>query len=465
MKMGMGEEEDSLDAWLDRHHVNVIQTQAISLDGTIIGKYLSRDKFTASLPASLSIADLTLAWDIAGAPHFGWWHEYRKSDFGDIHLQPDLSTLVSDGTDPSLGHCIVDYVDSAGEYIELGPRAQLRQTVNKLADMGLEATTAFELEFFLFNESYREAREKGYRNLTPVGASPSPIGYLNRNAYHAREFMNEVIKRLEWKGIAWEAWHDEAAPGQLEINLQHADPITSADRVIRTKETLYEVAVDLDMSVTFMAKPSPGYGSGMHIHHSLTREGVPVFFDASSSNGKSALFKNWLGGLMATMPAAVSFQCPTINSFRRLVEFAIVPTTKTWGEQNRSTGLRSITASPLSTRVESRVGSADLNPYLALTTLLAGGIAGLNHQLNPGEEFNGMAWGLPENYERLPSGISQAADALAADNYLAETMGSNFINYWIKTRRWEWLMYHTTGGDPDATSVTDWELNRYFELI
>jgi glutamine synthetase len=463
--MGMGEEEDSLDAWLDRHHVNVIQTQAISLDGTIFGKYVSRDKFTRSLPASLSIADLTLAWDIAGAPYFGWWHEYRKSDFGDIYLKADLSTLVSDGIDPSLGHCIVDYVDAAGDFIELGPRTQLRQAVNQLSALGLEATTAFEIEFFLYHESYQEAREKAYLNLTPVGATASPVGYLNRNAYHARDFMNEVIKRLEWKGIVWEAWHDEAAPGQLEINLQPADPITSADRVIRTRETLYEVAVDAGMSVTFMAKPSTAYGSGMHVHHCLTRDGKPLFFYSSSPTGKSTLFINWLGGLYATMPAAVSFQCPTINSFRRLVEFAVVPTTRTWGEQNRSAGLRSITTSAESTRVESRVGSADLNPYLAMTALLAGGIAGLKHKLDPGEEFNGMAWGLPENYERLPSTISSAADALAADHLLAETMGSTFINYWIKTRRWEWLMYHTTGGDPEATSVTDWELNRYFEMI
>jgi len=465
LKLGMGEEEDSLDAWLDRHHVSIIQLQATSLDGSVLGKYISRDKFTRSLPASFAIADLTLAWDIGGSPYVGSWHDYRKSSFGDIRFRPDLSTLVSDGKDPSLGHCIVDYVDEDNNLIDIAPRSQLKQAVNKLAESGLQAKAAFELEFFLFCESFEEARVKGYRNLTPMGATTAPIGYLNRNAYHCREFMNEVIYRLDWKDISWEAWNDEIAPGQLELNLQPADPVTSADRVMRAKEIIHEVALDMDHSVTFMAKPTPGYGSGMHVHHSLMRDGQSAMFDPDEPDNKSVLFKHWLGGLMATLPAAVSLQCPTINSFRRLMEFSAVPTTVTWGEENRTTGLRAITTNSTGTRVENRLGSADLNPYLALTTILAGGIAGLNHKLEPGNPLQAMAWGLPPDFPRLPDNISSAADALKKDSLLAETMGVDFVKYWIGSRRWEWLMYHTTGGDPDATKVSDWELNRYFEIV
>jgi glutamine synthetase len=463
--MGMGEEESSLDAWLDRHHVNIIQLQATSLDGSVLGKYISRDKFSRSLPASFTIADVTLAWDIGGTPYVGSWHDYRKSSFGDIRFRPDISTLVSDGKDPNLGHCIVDFVDEDNNLISIAPRSQLKQAVNKLAATGLEARTAFELEFFLFCESFEEARLKGYRDLVPMGSSNAPIGYLNRNAYHCRDFMNEVIHRLDWKGIAWEAWNDEIAPGQLELNLKPADPITSADRVIRTKEIIHEVAMDMGHSVTFMAKPTSRYGSGMHVHHSLTKDGQSVMFDPDAPDGKSVLFKHWLGGLVATLPAAVSLQCPTINSYRRLTEFNAVPTTITWGEENRTTGLRTITTNPANTRVENRLGSADLNPYLALTTILAGGIAGLNHKLDPGNPIQGMAWGLPKDFQRLPDNISSAADALSKDSLLAETMGEDFVKYWIRSRRWEWLMYNTRGGDPGATKVTDWELSRYFEIV
>ena len=67
--------------------------------------------------------------------------------------------------------------------------------------------------------------------------------------------------------------------------------------------------------------------------------------------------------------------------------------------------------------------------------------------------------------ERLPGSITAAADALAADERLRKGLGDAFVDHWTESRRWEWLMFHSDGGDPDATEVTDWELQRYFEWV
>jgi glutamine synthetase len=165
------------------------------------------------------------------------------------------------------------------------------------------------------------------------------------------------------------------------------------------------------------------------------------------------------------MPAAVSILAPTVNSYRRMVGFAAAPTTPTWGEENKSTGLRVISRSEKLARVEHRVASADVNVYLALAVILAGGLVGIDGGIEPPPDHTGLAWGEPPSRERLPASISAAADELEDDKLLAEYLGEVFVDYWLHSRRWEWLMFHTGGGDASATTVTEWELNRYFELV
>lgn len=451
-----------LQDWLDRHHVGVVRTFATTLEGVVVGKHLHRDKFMKSLPEGHTISDMSLSMDLSGFPHMTFWHNQRASTFGDVHLKPDLTTLISDGIDPDLGHCICDFTDQAGNPLELCPRSTLKRLVGELGGLGYSMKATFELEFYLFHESFDDARRKGFRNLRPVSTSAAPIIYLARNAYRQAPFMKEVTRRLDWKGIKWEGWNTEAGTGQIELNLVPTDPVTAADQVQRVKQIIFEVAVDQGLSATFMAKPGDSYGSGMHIHHSLEKDGKAAFY---LEGGRSPLVLEWIAGLLATLPAAVSFLCPTINSFRRLVDFSAVPTVALWGEENKSAAVRLISGSESAARVEYRLGASDLNPYLALAVIIAAGLTGVRQHLTPPPEFNRLGWGLPGTQERLPNTISKAAAALKADTLLAAALGRNFVDYWINTRENEWLAYHTEGSDPASKSVSDWELSRYFSLI
>ena len=445
--------------------VTTVRTEGITPDGVVLGKHLRRSKFERSLPLGPAISDIAFGYDIGGTPHLGWWGDWRSACLGDVHQRPDMDTLVVGVDRPHMASVIVDFVDLAGEPLAICSRSALRRVVDRLSRNGLRARVAFELEGMVFFDSYSEARAKGFRRLRPMGVD-APVGYLTHDAKLMTRFMDEVVRRLDGLGVPWEAWSAEAAPGQFELNFEPAEPLAAADLTMRAKQVVKEVAIDLGHSATFMAKPLDAYGNGMHIHHSVTSDdGATSFYDEFAPGRRSTLMRHWIGGLMATMAGAQSVLAPTITSYRRLVGFAAAPTVVSWAEENKSTALRTITRTEKLARVEHRVGAADLNPYLALAVILAGGVAGVEGAIEPPEETQVMAWGLPERFPYLPKTITAAADALEADKVLADVVGPATVDHWVQTRRWEWLMFHTTGGYPDPATVSDWELRRYFELV
>jgi len=449
--------------WLDEHHIQWVKTEGISIDGLVIGKYLSTRKFLSSLPLGNAITEFVLGYDIGGTPFLVWWDDWRREALGDFHQRPDLSTLVAAPDRPGTANVICDIVDLEGNSVPVCPRSKLRSITSRLADHGLTAKAAFEIEVMLFRESYADARAKKHRDLTPM-SHPAPLGYLHFNSRQQLQFLDIVLQRLDGLGIPIEAWHDEAGPGQFELNLDPADPVTACDRVIRIKQVLREVALGQHCSVTFMAKPNHEYGNGLHVHHSLARDGEPMFY-APDGHDLSDLTRHWIGGLIATMPAAMSIFCPNVNSFRGVIGFAAAPTVASWGEDDKSAAVRVLSRSPKAARIENRVAGGDANPYLVLASVLAGGIAGIEQSIEPPAPLGVTGWGLPAGYPHLPNTISKAADAMTSDVVLRTVLGSDFCDYWVNTRRWEWLMFHTTGGDPMAPTVTQWELDRLFEIV
>src|SRR4026207_1199260 len=95
-------------------------------------------------------------------------------------------------------------------------------------------------------------------------------------------------------------------------------------------------------------------------------------FPSAAGPATAPVLRRWIAGLLATMPAAMSFFSPTVNSYRRLVEIAGPPTTVTRGPDNKSTALRGIGRGAATTRIEHRVPAMDCNPYLTLAAILAG---------------------------------------------------------------------------------------------
>ncbi|MFI5500731.1 glutamine synthetase family protein [Nocardia asteroides] len=428
-------------------------------DGAFHGKIVSPNKFATGADAGFAFADLLFGLDLGNVPHFGYAYPLWRGHLEDIYLRPDLSTEVE--WTPGIASVIGDFWLKTGEPVGICPRNLVRRTVERLAGLGYAATIAVEIEMTLFEESIHEARGKGYRDLTPLGGTAGTALNLSRSTDWV-DYMTAVQQRLDEIGIEWEAWSDEDAPGQSELNLVPGTPLSVCDAWARARQVLREVAFEQGHTVTFMAKPTAGYGQASHINISLQRDGVNAFYAA---DGPSETMRHAVGGLLATMPGVTSIALPQITSYRRLVDLSGPPTTISWGISNKTTSVRAVCGHPKYSRLEYRLPGADANLYLAVAGVLAGVIAGLEGRIEPPEPVTDMAWCMPPGLgiDRIPDTMSKAADALDADPVLREILGEEFVDFWVGSRRWEWMQFHTGGGDPFA-ELSEWESTRYFEF-
>lgn len=436
-----------------------VRLEATNHEGSLLGKNVSLAKFDAGKDSGFAFADILFAIDLSNEIVLGDAFPDWRGNLYDIQMIPDMSTLVE--WKPGLLSVIGDYWLKDGRPVPICPRNLVRRLVARLDSLGYATTVAVEIEATLFEESVHEARARGYRELTPLGGSTGATYHLARSKDWV-DYMEAVIARLDSVGIAWEAWTDEAAPGQTELNLAPTDPIRLGDNWARTRQVMREVAHELGHTVSFMAKPTAGFGQGSHINLSLQRDGVNQFF---AEDGPSHVMRHAIGGLLATMEGATSIALPQITSYRRLVDLTGPPTTVSWGVNNKSAAVRAITGHPKYSRIEHRLPGSDVNPYLALAAVLAGVVAGIEHEIEPPDEVVDLAWCMPEDgiVKRIPDTISKAGAALAADSLLREYIGDEFVDFWVASRRWEWMEFHTKGGDPFA-ELSPWESKRYFEF-
>jgi glutamine synthetase len=444
--------------WLADNQITSIQVQATNLDGTFLGKTLAPEKFLGGLDQGFPFADVVFGNDIGGFPVLGMAFPTWRGELDDIYLRVDLGTLVV--WRPGVAAVIGDFWTQQGAPVSVCPRNLLRKVIARAAEGGYEVKAAVEIEATIFEESVQEARAKGFQDLTPLGGTAGAAYVLAKSA-DWREYLEAVEARLREIGIAWEAWNDEAAAGQIEINVAVGEILDVADRWARTRQVMREVAFDLGRTVTFMAKWSDAWGQASHINISLVANGANAFY---SPDGMSQDMNHFIGGVMQAMPGTTSIALPFITSYRRIVPLEGPPTTITWGHHNKSTAIRAVTGHPAYSRVEYRLPGSDSNIYLVAAAVTGAGVYGVENAVEAPEAFVGSAWALPPGLvENIPTSITQAAAALEADKVLPEVLGEEFVNYWLGTRRWEWLAFHTMGGQPDV-GLTTWESARYFEL-
>ena len=358
---------------------------------------------------------------------------------------------------------LCDFVDESGAAIPSCPRGVLRHVLGALADRGFAARAAFEIEAMLFTDSLESARRRHFADLTPM-ATNVPVGYLHHNSRQQLAFVDETSGRLEALGIPVEGWHDEAAPGQFEINLDPTDPLTACDAVIRAKQVMREVALEQGHVVTFMAKPSAEYGNGLHVHHSLVarrRAGV-LRARRRDEPHDAALDRRADGELRRADVVRVPHDqlVPAHGRLRRGADGRVVGRGQQVGRDPGAVDRSrrrpaSSTGSPAATRTRTSCSRA-CSPPASPGSTAARSSRRRSRSAAGASRRTGSRTCRPR--------ITRAADALEADTGLAAVLGPDFVGFWINTRRWEWLMFHTTGGDPMATAVTPWELDRYFEL-
>jgi glutamine synthetase len=418
------------------------------MQGRLVGKRVDGEFFLQEVARhGVEGCKYLLALDMENNPVEGYDLVNWEMGYGDFVLAPDLSTLRNIPWLDRTALVLCDAFSEAGESLEPSPRQVLARQCQRARALGLTPMVATELEFFLYKESYAEARERGYRDLHPT--VPYVLDYHILASTFDEGLMGQVRRGMRGAGIPVEFSKGEAWPGQHEVNVRYADALVTADRHTVYKHGVKEIAYLNGVAATFMAKPfTDDLGSSCHVHLSLS--------DGSGANAfgfDQDLFRHCLGGMVAHARELALCLAPTINSYKRYAARTWAPTSISWAHDNRTCGFRVVGRGP-SLRIECRLPGADMNPYLGVAALIAAGLDGIERQLDPGPPLQGDAYAARE-LEPFPRSLREALAAWEQSAFVPEALGEEVASHYAN--------YARTEQEQFDRAVTDWERTRLFE--
>ncbi|GLU90443.1 glutamine synthetase family protein [Agromyces sp. NBRC 114283] len=435
-------------------HVDTVIVSFTDMQGRLVGKRVSARLFLEDAAAhGVEACNYLLAVDVEMNTVDGYAMSSWERGYGDMALIPDFATLRMAPWLQQTAIVTADLRWLDDSPVEPSPRRILQRQLERLAERGLTAFVGTELEFIVFDDSYRDAWRKGYRELT--AASDYNIDYALLASTRMEPLLHDIRRSMEGAGMYCEGVKGECNFGQQEIAFRYADALTTCDNHSLYKNGAKEIADRHGKALTFMAKYDEREGNSCHIHISLRgADGEAVFADESAPHGMSKLFRHFLAGQLAAMRELTLFSAPNINSYKRYVAGSFAPTAIAWGLDNRTCALR-VVGHGHGMRVENRVPGGDVNQYLAVAALIAAGLHGIEQELEPDELFAGNAY--ESDVARVPATLREAAELFAGSTIAREAFGDEVVEHYLNNARVEIAAY-------DA-AVTDWERVRGFERL
>lgn len=426
--------------------------------GRLVGKRFDAEFFLEStVKDGTHGCDYLLTTDMEMEPIPGYDFANWELGYGDFHLVPDFKTLrvASWLEKTAIILCHLEN-DKTHKAISEAPRSMLLRQIEKAQALGFESAAASELEYYLFEDGYRAAFEQHYHDLKPAGWYLEDYHILQGT--RTEKFTAAARKHLKYSGVPVENSKGEWGLGQHELNVRYAEVMEMADRHVVYKQCLKELADQMGLSVTFMAKyHEDRAGSSCHIHISLWKDGKNAFAGDKQFGpvAGSDVFRWFLGGWMAHVPDVMPFYAPTINSYKRYVDGSWAPTRLAWSYDNRTAGFRVVGKGP-SLRIECRIPGADCNPYLAFAAALASGLDGIQHKIEPPEIFEGDIYEA-KDLDRVPYTLGEAVEQFKGSEFAKAAFGEEVVKHYTHFFETEQKAYNK--------AVTDWERQRYFERI
>ena len=430
--------------WIDRlpqaardfvagRRLDEVECILADIAGVARGKAMPASKFARQekfyLPNSIFLQTIT-----------GEWADNPAGAFTepDMILTPDFTTATAaPWTADWTLQVIHDAYDQQGNPVPIAPRNVLKRVVDLYRQRGWKPVVAPEMEFFLVA-----------RNIDPNQPIIPPMGRTGRRAAAKQAYsmsavdeygkvIDDIYDFAEAQGFEIDGILQEGGAGQVEINLNHGDPVALADEIFYFKRLIREAALRHDCFATFMAKPIEGEpGSAMHLHHSIidVATGRNIFSDEKGA--ETPQFLHFIAGMQKHLPAAIALLAPYVNSYRRYVPDFAAPINLEWGRDNRTTGLRVPISSPEARRVENRLAGMDCNPYLGLAASLATGLLGLMDKANPRPECLGDAY--MSSQDELPYNLGDALDMMAENTPMRGVLGEDFTAVYESVKRNEY---------------------------
>ena len=370
--------------------------------------------------------------------------------YGDMEFDLDLDTIRRVPYLEKTAMIQSDLNYTTGERVAASPRSLLHAQHDRAVSLGYSAVAGTELEFMIYNTSYEDAQQGNYLNLTP--ANLYNVDYSILGSMRVEPLLRDIRNTMFEAGMIVESAKGECNFGQHEIAFRFDEVLTTADNHSFYKLSAKQMADQRGQSVTFMAKPNERDGSSCHIHMSLRAlDGGLAFWDAEADE-RTPLYDHFIAGVLATMREFTLFYAPNINSYKRFVEGSFAPTAVAWGMDNRSCSVR-LVGEGKAARMELRLPGADANPYLALSAMLAGGLYGIEHELELPPMMEGNAY--DSDAQHVPHTMAEARELFANSDIAREVFGQEVVEHYTNYADVEIAKFNA--------AITDWEVHRGFE--
>jgi glutamine synthetase len=439
---------DDLRTAVNAGRIDTVLLCLVDMQGRMQGKRLTATYFLDEVLAhGAEACNYLLAVDVDMNTVSGYAMSSWDTGYGDFELQPDLDTLRLVPWHEGTALCLADLQWADGKPVVASPRQILRAQLDRLAERRLAAVGATELEFIVFRDSYDEAGQLGYRDLRP--ANLYNVDYSMLGTARVEPLIRRIRNSMVGAGLRVETSKGECNFGQHEINFGYGPVLRTADEHAIYKNGAKEIADQEGMAITYMAKYNEREGNSCHIHLSLQRaDGTPLF--AADDDA----FERFLAGQLACLRELCLFFAPNVNSYKRFAAGSFAPTAIAWGHDNRTCALRVVGHGP-SKRIELRLAGADVNPYLALSAIIAAGLHGMDAGLELEPPYEGNAY--ESDKPRVPATLRDARDAFAASEVARAAFGDEVVEHYLNNARIELEAFEA--------AVTDWERARGFERL
>jgi len=434
--------------------VDTVIVAFADMQGRLTGKRVAARLFIEEVARhGAECCNYLLAVDVDMNTVDGYAMSSWDTGYGDMVMTPDFATLRHIPWLPGTALVMADLSWEDGSPVRQAPRSILGRQIIRLAESDLVPYVGTELEFMVFDNTYREAWSLGYRGLTP--ATDYNVDYAMLASTRLEPLLRDIRLGMIGAGMYCEGVKGECNLGQQEIAFRYDRALVTCDNHTIYKNGAKEIADKHGKSLTFMAKFDEREGNSCHIHISLRgADGSAVFADQGAEHGMSELFRTFIAGQLATLRELTMFYGPNINSYKRFVDGSFAPTAVAWGLDNRTCALR-VVGHGSGMRMECRAPGGDVNQYLAVAALIAGGLHGIEQKLELPEPLSGNAY--DSGGERLPTTLAEAADLFSSSRVAREAFGDDVVEHYLNNARVELAAFNS--------AVTDWERVRGFERL
>lgn len=439
---------------VDSGDIDTVIISFTDIQGRLVGKRMSARLFVEdAVEHGAECCNYLLAVDVENNTVPGYEFSSWEKGYNDMAMIPDMSTLRLVPWIPHTAMVMADLQTTDHEPVAIAPRSLLKAQIDRLAKMDLVPYVGTELEFIVFDDSFRDAWAKGYDNLRP--STDYNVDYDLLASNRVEPLLHDIRVSMDKAGMYCEGVKGECNLGQQEIAFRYDTALVTCDNHSVYKSGAKMIADNHGKSLTFMAKFNEREGNSCHIHISFRdSKGNPVFADKNAEHGMSDMFRHFLAGQIALMREFTLLYAPNINSYKRYQFGSFAPTAIAWGHDNRTLSLR-VVGHGHGMRVEHRVPGGDVNQYLAVAGLIAAGIHGIENKL----ELEDMTVG--NGYEadkpHVPTSLREAADLFENSAAARSIFGDEVVNHLVNAARIEIRAF-------DA-AITDWERVRGFERL